>query len=113
MDDDPSVLGTLERVLRSNLYDIVTARSPEKALEFVANIDDRLKLLITDFMMPGTNGIGLVAAARAIKPELRALYISGMPLPGHEAMTIEKPYDLGELRERVLLELAQTLPPSS
>lgn len=34
-------------------------------------------MLVTDHLMPGTTGTDLIEQARALKPEIRALLISG------------------------------------
>ncbi len=58
-------------------YRIFTAANAEEALDRLAS--DEVDLLLTDFQMPGANGVELIEAARKKHPDLRAILITAFP----------------------------------
>jgi thioredoxin reductase (NADPH) len=74
VDDDPAVLGAVQRDLRSRYADqwrVLAARSGEEALEALKELrlrGDPVALLLVDQRMPGMSGVDLLAAAQEIHP---------------------------------------------
>ena len=62
VDDEPVSRGVLESYLASEGHSVVTANDAEQALGCFA--DKEFDLLITDYAMPGMNGVQLAAALR-------------------------------------------------
>lgn len=78
VDDDESILSILKNALLILGYDVVMARSGEKAIEeFYKN---KFDMLITDYMMPGLSGKELITAVKKIKPDIPVVMITGYPL---------------------------------
>ncbi|SET08757.1 two-component system, response regulator YesN [Paenibacillus sp. NFR01] len=78
VDDEPShIQGLIRHIPWGNLgYAFpLTAESGEAALPIFHS--HRIDVLITDITMPGMSGIELAAAAKATRPELQILIISG------------------------------------
>lgn len=63
VDDSPTVLMSMEQLLRRFGYDVMKANSAENALQ-VVNGATRPDLVITDFNMPGKNGAELIQGLR-------------------------------------------------
>jgi PAS domain S-box-containing protein len=57
---------------------VLQADSGEAALRLIRTIP-KIEIILTDVIMPGINGKDLVEAARKIRPEIRAVYMSGYP----------------------------------
>ena len=74
VDDDASMLRTVERVLRST-YDIVTASSPTEALERAAGT--RPYIAILDIRMPEMDGFELMGALKELDPDIRVILMTG------------------------------------
>jgi DNA-binding NtrC family response regulator len=55
-------------------YSILTAGSASEALTKLADHD--VDLLLTDYRMPGPNGVELIESARRMKPGLRAILMT-------------------------------------
>jgi len=65
VDDDPIVLMMVEALLRKAGYDVRTYAEPRECLGDIEQGRIPVQLLITDFNMPGMNGLELAAAVRA------------------------------------------------
>jgi PAS domain S-box-containing protein len=76
VEDDTDVRAYLSDVLRSLDYRVTAAPSAEAALEFLRT-DHSVDLLLTDIIMPGSNGRKLAQEAERIRPGLRVLYMTG------------------------------------
>src|SRR5437764_14422667 len=70
VDDDEGVRENLGELFELVGYSILTARSATEALQRLGQHD--VDLLLTDYRMPGPNGVELIESARRVKPGLRA-----------------------------------------
>ena len=66
IDDDVLILRNLKRILEGAGFDVRTSSSPEDALSHLES--DRPTVIISDYMMPGMDGIALLQAAREKVP---------------------------------------------
>ena len=78
MDDNPDCLQFFDLVLRGAGYHIFTTCDPAEARRF-AKDGHRLDLLLTDYQMPGMNGVELARCLRDQRPALPVVLVSGMP----------------------------------
>ncbi len=76
VDDEPMMTATLAAVLELETgYDVVTCNSGVEALErFVSGPVD---VVVSDFLMPGMNGLELLAEVRRRDPEVPRLLLTG------------------------------------
>jgi CheY-like chemotaxis protein len=114
VDDEVAVLGLLEAVLDRHGYSVLAASSGVEALELSRRFDRQINLLVTDFRMPGLNGVELYEALSRERPGIRVLVISGTPAALGEAQVVlpilEKPFSPAVLLERVRGLLAAPTP---
>ncbi len=75
IDDEPSTLKMLRRLLGVYGYSVLTAGSGEEGLEVFRN--ERPPLVITDIRMPGMDGIEVLRHLRGISPEVEMIVITG------------------------------------
>lgn len=120
VEDESSLREMIQAILERSGFTVATAASPEDAADIVARRDD-LDLVVTDVMLRGDEGGDeLAARLQALRPGLRALFISGHPLDGladrgirvpAEAF-LEKPFTPAKLiaRVRALLGVAREAP---
>jgi two-component system, response regulator, stage 0 sporulation protein F len=68
VDDDSDILALLNLFMHrlAPAYDIITVRDAQSALSHLAQ--RTVPLVITDYMMPGMDGLQLTAAVKAISP---------------------------------------------
>lgn len=100
VDDDPLVRESLGEILADHPYTVITAGSGQDALEQLAAYP-AIALLITDIMMPEMDGPALAQAARAIRPDLRVLFLSGLRRPAGTEEFLPKPVSALDLLTRV------------
>ncbi len=74
VDDDDGVRENLAELFQVVGYSVVTAGSAPEAMGQLAHHD--IDLLLTDYRMPGPNGVELIESARRVKPGLRAILMT-------------------------------------
>jgi two-component system response regulator FlrC len=74
-DDEPGMRMALREVLSRGGWQVALADSAEAALTLLAGADEYV-LLITDFRMPGKNGLELLQAARLSHPTLPSIMMT-------------------------------------
>jgi two-component system cell cycle sensor histidine kinase/response regulator CckA len=106
--DEAAIREVAHRVLASAGYQVETAATGHEALGLLADPELAADLILTDVVMPGMTGAALAAKARALRPGLPVLFMSGYeqgvtaagwPDPG--AQIIAKPFSRAELLARV------------
>lgn len=116
VDDDPDVLGTVERVLQRENFEVYTVNSGQKALEYLErNLPD---MIILDIIMPEMDGITVCRHLRADSrfTALPVLFLTAKGstddiVAGLDAGAddyVIKPFELAELRARVHALLRRT-----
>lgn len=77
--EDNEMVRVMSSVLLEGLgYTVYSAEHPERALELLKEITEKVDLVITDVVMPGMNGQQLFLRIRDAHPEIdKVLYISG------------------------------------
>jgi PAS domain S-box-containing protein len=76
--EDDSTLNQLYRELLEEMgYGVIAAADGEEAVEAFKKQGDGIALLILDVVMPKLNGKGVLDCARAARPDIKALFLSG------------------------------------
>ena len=76
LDDDVEVRATLEEMLKAAGYTVASVGTAPLAFDELGGAH-RIDLIIVDFAMPGLRGDQFAAAARARRPEVPVLFITG------------------------------------
>lgn len=81
VEDEPDILIILHRLMQNltSGYDVVTAKSGAEALAQVALRP--VPLLITDFNMPGMNGLELARAVKEASPKTHIVLVTAYATP--------------------------------
>jgi two-component system, cell cycle sensor histidine kinase and response regulator CckA len=109
VEDEHVVRSLVRRVLVSQGYTVLEARSGEQALGLATGHEGPIDLLLTDVVMPGLSGRALAAELVIQRPQLRVLYVSGytedaVMLQGirHEQVAfLQKPFGPATLARKV------------
>jgi response regulator RpfG family c-di-GMP phosphodiesterase len=75
VDDDPMVLYAIEADLRSR-YPVATALSGEQGLAVLQN-QGPFGVIVADMLMPGMNGVELLAQAQKVAPDTVRIMLTG------------------------------------
>lgn len=75
VDDDETDRVGLAAILQQAGHTVVTAVDGEEALETF--LSQRIHVVVTDMVMPGRGGLGLISALREIDPRAEIIAISG------------------------------------
>ncbi|MGR8931849.1 MAG: response regulator [Gammaproteobacteria bacterium] len=73
VDDEPNVLTALSRLLKN--YRLTTAASGEEALRLANQL--RFDLVISDYRMPGMNGIEFLCKFKLVQPNAIRMVLTG------------------------------------
>ena len=110
VDDEELVRNGTADMLRDIGYEVLTAASGAEALMLLRS-GCEINLLVTDYLMPGMNGVDLVQAAGSLVPGLPALLITGYSNiasgPGAALPRLAKPFRQVDLAARVAELLVQ------
>ena len=108
VDDSPDIGEMLEVFLSHAGYSTRVFAEPLKALDALQEAEPKPELLITDFRMPGVNGLELIQRCRAIHPALKVIsasaYLPEEVLAGYPCKPdriLPKPYSSTALIETV------------
>ena len=105
VEDEPMVRTVAERALTRHGYTVVTANNGFEALEILER-GDEFALLISDVVMPEMDGPTMVREARATRPTLPVLFMSGYAeeqlrksIDIDKVAFLPKPFSVQELAE--------------
>ena len=112
VEDDLDQLQTTPRLLETFGFEVEAVAESGQAVTLMAANPQRFDLLITDYDMPGLNGVELIEVIRKYAPDLPVLMVSGREeaagaaagLPGEVSVVI-KPYDKSELQSKIQMIL--------
>jgi signal transduction histidine kinase len=110
VDDDPEVRSAAADMVRELGHHVTAVASGADALLRIEG--DPFDLLLADQAMPGMTGLELAAQAKAVRPGLQVLLVTGYPDPAALSPAVgavlRKPFSLEELRAAL-----DALPPAS
>ncbi|WP_243370984.1 response regulator [Geotalea sp. SG265] len=76
VDDERNVLRAVERMFLDENYQVITASSGEEGLERLASCEN-IQVIISDYRMPGMNGVEFLKKACSLRPETIRIVLSG------------------------------------
>ncbi len=109
IEDEDAVRMFASRALKNKGYTVVEARSGDHALEVLKTYTGKIDLIVSDVMMPGTDGPTTLKEIRRSLPTIKAIFISGYSEErlkesfetGEAVHFLPKPFSLKQLAEKV------------
>ena len=74
VDDEPSNLTSLQKIFQREGLRVLTAENARQALEVARR--HRVQVVLTDLMMPGTNGVELLRALKEVTPDTEVVLMT-------------------------------------
>lgn len=109
VDDDEVILKLLKKALSKAGYEVHCAKSGSEAREILSGLDHEPSLLISDIILPDTNGVELAENIKENVLDIRTIFISGyvedylnqLTQFGRDIDFIPKPFDLNTILNKV------------
>jgi len=107
VDNEEDQLDMMGSLLDRMGYQVVLVQDPDKALNLIRK--DRFSLVITDLIMPGTDGMELCEQIKSTMPETTVYMFSGyvdlyepekIKRAGFDGY-LQKPIDVAQLRQEI------------
>ncbi|MEW6657098.1 MAG: response regulator [Thermodesulfobacteriota bacterium] len=109
VEDEEAIRMLLVNQLASHGYSVLAAANGAEALKLAANLEAPIHLVVTDVVMPQMSGGELVKRLKMVRPECKALFLSGYAADtmSHHgvwedgAPFVQKPFRLKDLARRI------------
>jgi len=109
VEDEDSVRGLVEEILRMYGYRVIACENGETALRLASEHDGGIDLMLTDVVMPGMHGGELAERLRPIRPETKIVFMSGYApesiapkgIVEGEVEFLPKPFRANELASKI------------
>ena len=105
VEDEPTVLRMMERMLATMSFIVLPAATPREALALAEDPAVHIDVVVSDVILPQMNGPQLLDRMRAVRPNLTCLFVSGYTADvlAERGMTgdgydfLAKPFSCGDL----------------
>ena len=109
VEDEPAILAMTHALLQRLGYTVLTASTPGDAIRLAKAHSSKIKLLLSDVVMPEMNGWDLSRSLLSLCPDLKCLFMSGYSadvlalqgVPGQRPNFIPKPFSIEDLAAKV------------
>jgi len=111
IEDEPGIVDFLERGLRAQGFDVISAT--DGAAGASAALDHDVDLVVLDLMLPGRGGLEVLASLHDAKPGLPVIVLTALGEVEHRVAGLDagavdyltKPFSLTELAARIRAQL--------
>src|ERR1700759_5204791 len=118
VDDEEDLRDIMRRMLERRGFSTLVAGASHQARARCRGHEGDIDVLITDLGLPGVSGGELSRSAKALRPHMGVVYISGLPkdiavtkgLIGEDALLGKKPFTSELLIEALRLVIAEGAP---
>ncbi len=109
VEDEESYLDIVRKMLESLGYQVLAVDKPSKAIQTAEEHSGKIRLLMTDVILPEMNGWELAKALKSLSPKIGLLFMSGYTsdaIANHGILDagvnyIQKPFSLSDLATKV------------
>ena len=111
IEDEPGIVDFLERGLRAQGFDVISAIDGISGA--ATAVDNDVDLVVLDLMLPGRSGLEVLATLRDAKPGLPVIVLTALGEVEHRVAGLDagavdyltKPFSLTELAARIRAQL--------
>jgi DNA-binding response OmpR family regulator len=111
IEDEPGIVDFLERGLRAQGFDVISAMDGSAGA--TAAVENEVDLVVLDLMLPGKSGLEVLATLREDRPGLPVIVLTALGEVEHRVAGLDagavdyltKPFSLTELAARIRAQL--------
>jgi DNA-binding NtrC family response regulator len=104
-DDEDDLRDVMCRMLERRGFTTLPTGDPDDAVSVCRQHDGEIHVLLADLGMPDGTGVELARVATAVRPDMRVLYVSGLPkdaavrqgIVDDDATVVQKPFTTDSL----------------
>lgn len=103
-EDQESIRVLIKGFLEQRGYTVLAAQDGPEAISLLSDYPAAIDLLVTDVLLPGIDGGGVVKCSLERRPSTQVLYITGFGeevIPDASATFLLKPFRLEELARKI------------
>jgi DNA-binding response OmpR family regulator len=103
-EDQESIRVLIKGFLEQRGYTVLAAEDGLEAISVLNDYPEAIDLLVTDVLLPGIDGGGVVKRSLECRPSTQVLYITGFGeevIPNGAATFLLKPFRLEELAQKI------------
>jgi two-component system, cell cycle sensor histidine kinase and response regulator CckA len=103
VDDEASIRAVTQATLETHHYTVLVANDGREAIDYYAQHNDTINLVLLDMMMPSMDGQTTIRSLKRIDPEVKIIAVSGLSSNKDLALKagakgfLQKPYSSQEL----------------
>jgi two-component system, cell cycle sensor histidine kinase and response regulator CckA len=112
-DDEGGIRRLLRTILARQGYHVLEAKSGKHAMVVAEAHSGPIHLLLSDVLMPELDGPGLAEQLRAVRPDVRVVFMSAEWVPDSICPFVQKPFLPSALMSTIRDALAQPPHPLS
>lgn len=104
VDDEPVLLRSMQRLLESAGYTVITANNGSEGLRQFNQASDVIDIVITDYLLPEMDGVSMIKSIRQSHPGTKLIVISGAfpeELPKDSCLFLQKPVRINTLTQAI------------
>lgn len=109
VDDEEGIRMSLKKALERDSYEILLAENGTEAIEIVRKLINEIETVISDFKMPGLDGLETLTEIGKINPEIIKIILTGYATLDRAIESVNsdidgfltKPFDNNELRMKI------------
>ncbi|MFH2093076.1 MAG: response regulator [Pseudomonadota bacterium] len=119
VEDEAAILKLSGKILKDLGYTVLSAASPNRALDLAKNYKEKIHLLVTDMILPEMSGKELARQVQSIYSDIKILFMSGYTanaVAHHNVLEpglcfLQKPFSVNDLAVKVREALESTKDP--
>jgi two-component system, cell cycle sensor histidine kinase and response regulator CckA len=103
-EDQESIRVLIKAFLEQRGYTVLAAEDGLEAISLLNDYPQTIDLLVTDVLLPGIDGGGVVKRSLERRPTIQVLYVTGFgeeAIPDGSAPFLLKPFRLEELAQKI------------
>ena len=109
IDDEEGIRRSISRALKRSSYEVFLAKTGDEGVEWLENNPGKVSTVVSDYKMPGLNGMETLSLVGRIDPEITRIILTGYATMNaaieatNEGIDgfLMKPFDNSELRSKI------------